>query len=494
MDTHQKLAIGLDVGTGGARAVALSLRGQLIGQARSAFPKTVTTVDGPRVEQDPVAWQSASASALRQLVSQIPTAARIVGLSVDATSGTFLIVDGKHRPLTPGIMYNDLRAADVAGEAAEALADALTRFGIQIAPSFALTKLLHLARKQPALFAKSHRVVHQADWIIGSLCGRYDVSDVSTALKTGVDPSSLSWPNVIESQLGIPIACLPQVVLPGTTIGEITPDAARLTGLPAGTPVIAGCTDGTAGSLASGASQPGDLNVTLGTTLVFKAVSSVPLVDPCGAIYNHRHPGGGYLPGAASSTGADWLQSELGDANLAAMTRQVSLQFPTGNIVYPLRKQGERFPFTCTNAKGFGWEKTDDPVLRLAAGMEGVAMLERMGVERMETLGLPIGPTIYATGGAAGNTSWLKVRAAVTRRVYQLPQLPECAVGAALLAAMPTYGGFAETASAMVGFGKTVEPESQLADQYDEQYTAFVQALREHGYLMNNPMTESNSS
>ena len=96
-------------------------------------------------------------------------------------------------------------------------------------------------------------LVHQTDWIVGRLCGRYDVTDVSTALKTGVEPARLEWPDAIESRLGIPRKLLPEVVLPGTPIGRLTAEAAAATGLPAGTPVVAGCTDGTAGCLASGA-------------------------------------------------------------------------------------------------------------------------------------------------------------------------------------------------------------------------------------------------
>ena len=160
-------------------------------------------------------------------------------------------------------------------EIADALKDELATYGIQVAASFALPKIVHMLRNVPDLASRCRRVVHQTDWIVAALCGRYDVTDVSTALKTGVNPGSLKWPPVIES-LGLPLACLPDVVLPGTPLGTVTDAAESLTGIPAGTPVIAGCTDGTAGCLASGARQVGDLNVTLGTTLVFKAIAEHP--------------------------------------------------------------------------------------------------------------------------------------------------------------------------------------------------------------------------
>ena len=478
-----QLAVGLDLGTGGARAVALDFQGQLVAEGRADLPAGAARVDGPRVEQDPQAWTAVAEAALRELASGLPVGGEIVGIAVDATSGTFLLVDHDHRPLTAGVMYNDLRAANLAAEAADAVRAELAPFGIEIAAAFALPKLVHLARSEPALFRRCRRVVHQTDWIVGRLCGRYDVTDVSTALKTGVEPARLQWPDALESRLRIPLGLLPEVVLPGTPVGRLTADAAAATGLPAGIPVVAGCTDGTAGCLASGAADAGDLNVTLGSTLVFKAVSRQPLLDPAGAIYNHRHPAGGYLPGAASTTGGEWVATQLRGQDLDALGRAAAQRLPSGRIAYPLVKTGERFPFACPAAAGFGLDQIADPAERFAAGMEGVAFLERLGIERLEQLGLPIGPTVYATGGGVAGETWLRIRAAVNQRTYWTPRYPQCAVGAAVLAAMPALGGCRQAVAALVRAGQAVAPEPALAAAYAEPWERFCAALRERGYL-----------
>ena len=473
----------MDLGTGGARAVAMDFQGQLVAEGRADFPAAASRVQGPRVEQDPHAWTAAAETALRGATARLPAGCEIVGIAVDATSGTFLLADENGRPLTPGVMYNDLRAAGETPEAADAVRDALAPYGIQVAASFALPKLLHFARHEPDLFRRCRRVIHQTDWIVGSLCGRYDVTDVSTALKTGVEPASLQWPEAIESRLGIPRRLLPEVVLPGTTLGCVTSEAAAATGLPAGTPVVAGATDGLAGCLASGAKQPGDLNVTLGTTLIFKAISSRPLLDPDGVVYNHRHPAGGYLPGAASSTGAEWVEAFFRGEDLERWGREAAARLPTQQTVYPLVKTGERFPFACATAAGFGLDEIDDPAVRFAAGMEGTAFLERLGIDRLEHLGLRIGATVYATGGAVAGETWLRIRAAVSGRTYSVPRYPQCAVGAAVLAAMPHVGTCCEAVAAIVRPGRTVEPEPRLAAAYAELVERFRAALRERGYL-----------
>jgi len=483
MADERLVAVGLDVGTGGARAAAMDFSGNLVAEGQADLPPEATKVDGPRVEQDPDSWTAVAQSALRQLTGSLPKECRIVGIAVDATSGTFLLADEGHRPLTNGLMYNDLRAANETPFVAESVNEDLAPYGIKFAPAFALAKIVHLARHEPQLFRRCRHIVHQTDWIVGMLCGRFDVTDVSTALKTGCDPGNLIWPAAMEQRLGIPSELLPEIVHPGTQIGAISPGAADATGLPLGTPVVAGCTDGTAGFLASGASRSGDLNVTLGTTLVFKAVAEQPLIDPDGAVYNHRHPAGGYLPGAASSTGADWVSNCFPDADLVELGRNASELLPTCRAAYPLVKTGERFPFACETATGFGLDEIDEPVTRFAAGMEGVALLERLGIQRFERLGLKIGPAVYATGGGTASQTWLKIRASSNRRTYSVPMRPECAVGAAVLAAMPHFGSCEDASRAIVRAGHRVDPDERLAGAYDEQFERFCAALSERGYV-----------
>jgi xylulokinase len=253
--------------------------------------------------------------------------------------------------------------------------------------------------------------------------------------------------------------------------------------LPAGTPVVAGCTDGTAGCLASGARQIGDVNVTLGTTLIFKAIADRPLIDPQGAVYNHRHPAGGYLPGAASTTGGDWIGHYLPGADLDELTRQAAGRLPTDRLAYPLVKKGERFPFSAPEASGFGLEEIASPAERFAAGMEGVAMIERLGIESLEQLGLRAGPTVYATGGGTANETWLRIRASVSRRSFAVPRSAECAVGAAVLAAMPYAGDCPTAIASLIRPGRQIEPDPRWCGMYEDRYSRFCQALRARGYL-----------
>jgi xylulokinase len=113
--------------------------------------------------------------------------------------------------------------------------------------------------------------------------------------------------------------------------------------------------------------------------------------------------------------------------------------------------------------------------------MEAVAYLERMGIERFEQLGLPIGATIYATGGGAASDTWLRIRASVSRRVFAVPANAGCSIGAAVLAAMPVLGSCQEAVARLVRLGRTIEPVAAWSDRYDELFQTFGQALAARG-------------
>ena len=143
---------------------------------------------------------------------------------------------------------------------------------------------------------------------------------------------------------GSPRALLPEVVRSGSRLGEVCAEAAAETGIPAGTPVIAGMTDGCAAQLAAGALREGDWNSVLGTTLVLKGYSSAIVRDPAGVLYCHRAPDGGWLPGGASSTGAGVLSARFAGRDLDELGRRAQAFEDTAVLAYPLVSRGRALP------------------------------------------------------------------------------------------------------------------------------------------------------
>jgi len=259
---------------------------------------------------------------------------------------------------------------------------------------------------------------------------------------------------------------------------------AAKTGLSSGTLVVAGCTDGNASQLASGAVSPGDWNSTLGTTLVLKGVSASLLRDPLGRIYCHRHPDGYWLPGGASSTGADCLSQRFAADRLDALNAEALNHSPTDLIVYPLVRRGERFPFLKPDATGFVLGEAPDEVALYAAHLEGLAYVERLAYDVLAELGGAVGETIYAVGGATQSRASLQIRADVLGKRLRVPEVPVGAMGAAILAARGcAFGSVTEAVRAMVRFRELVEPRPSFRGAYEERYARFLQACRERSYL-----------
>ena len=227
-----------------------------------------------------------------------------------------------------------------------------------------------------------------------ALVGEAVPSDSSHALKSGYDPERECWPPGRE----LPEGLLPDVVRSGSRLGEVCAAAAEETGIPAGTPVIAGMTDGCAAQLAAGALREGDWNSVLGTTLVLKGYSSAIVRDPAGVLYCHRAPDGGWLPGGASSTGAGVLSARFAGRDLDELGRRAEAFEDTSVLAYPLVSRGERFPFAAPDAEPFVLGEPRDEAELFAALLQGVAFVERLCFDYVDLLGAPTGGELTLTG------------------------------------------------------------------------------------------------
>ncbi|MEU8226633.1 FGGY-family carbohydrate kinase [Kribbella sp. NPDC048915] len=439
--------IGLDLGTQSVRAVLADAKGHVL--SRATRPLT-SHRDGVRHEQDPQAWLTA----VDEVMAEVGTSS-VDGIAICSTSGTFLLTDLAGRPVTPALMYDDARAAARRDQIVDADPE---RWATSMQPTWALPKILDLD-------LTDRRVVHSADFVAAHLVGHPVATDTSHALKTGYDLIADAWPASAFGELGLPLDAFPDVVRPGSELGRT----------PAGVPVYAGMTDGCAAQIAAGALSPGAWNSVLGTTLVLKGVSEQLLTDPTGAVYSHRHPDGGWLPGGASSTGAGVLTELLPGADLDALDK---VAHPVDAVTYPLTKKGERFPFVAPQAERFTLGSTADDLHTYAAVLQGVAFIERLAFEHLESLGAEPVRSVSLTGGATRSGYWNQLRADVLGVPVELPAVPDPAYGMAVLAAS---GGtdLAGTARRMVRVERVLEPRG---DRLEDLYGAFVAELDRRGY------------
>lgn len=470
---------GIDVATAAVRVVCADARGRVLAEGRAPLPQPVRGAGG-HSEQDARAWWPAVTAALRQATGALPGGGReVVAAAVSATSGTLVLADPDGEPVGPALMYDDRRAADLNAKAQEVGARRWRALGLAVGPTAALGKLVWFAN----LARPGQVVLHTPDLLGRKLTGHPVATDWSHALKTGYDPRAGEWATEVFDAFGVPAGLLPAVRAPGTEAGTVSAGAAAETGLPAGCRIRLGMTDGCAGQIATGAVEPGQFVGVLGTTYVLKGVTRELVTDPSGALYSHRHPDGWWLPGGASNTGGEALAA-VDPARLPELDAAAAARGPASCLNYPLRREGERFPFVSGDARGFLAGTPRDEADGHRAALEGVAFLERLAVERVQALGVEVRGPLHAAGGGSRSELWNRIRATVLGRPLRVAERAETAFGAALLAAAGSlHPDLSASAAAMTAAGRLVEPVEGERAALDASYEGFVAQLRGKGWL-----------
>ncbi len=411
-------ALGIDFGTSGARAIAIDPEGQILAQARQSF--TSEDISNPTVWQQ-VLWrllESIDSSVLGQLSH----------IAIDGTSATVLLCDRHSNPLTPALWYNDATARSALANL-QGLAPAGNP---AMSATSSLVKALWWHRTLPSQVREEVSMLcHQADWLAGLLHQQRPVSDYHNALKLGYDVRSQTYPDWLMS-LSITDWLL-KVKAPGAAIAPIAPEIAKRFGLRKTCQVHAGTTDSIAAFLASGANQVGDAVTSLGSTLVLKLLSPVPIDNQTFGVYSHRL-GDLWLAGGASNTGGAVLQQYFSTAELTQLSALIDITQPCDLDYYPLGSPGERFPVNDPDYLPRLTPRPEQDADFLYGMLNAIARIEAEGYEKLQMLGSPAVQRVYTAGGGAKNTVWQALR----QRHLGVPVIPavqtEAAYGTAKLA------------------------------------------------------------
>ncbi|MDC9724519.1 MAG: FGGY-family carbohydrate kinase [Gammaproteobacteria bacterium] len=413
--------IGIDLGTSGCRAIAIDQQQNII--ARSQCALTLSHDNSPISEQDPDAHWQIVKHVLSELIPHCQHY-EVKAIAVDATSGSILITNKQGQPLTPILMYNDARAV----EQSQHIADVAPAESAAHGASSGLAKLAYL--QQNHSFPSHGHLLHQADWINFKLGAPLGVSDENNALKTGYDPITRQWPEWINS---IAVRSqLPDVVSPGHLIGTLSDELCTQFNLTSAPNIVAGTTDSIAALLATGANHIGDAVTSLGSTLVVKLISDMPIFLPENGVYSHRL-GDQWLVGGASNTGGAVLKHFFNSGELQRLSQLISLENKAPDY-YPLLSKGERFPINNPELEPRLSPRSTNDVEFLHGMLKGIASIERQAYQRLEQAGAPAISSIRTVGGGAVNKVWQAIRQQTIPVSFITPKHTEAAYGAACLA------------------------------------------------------------
>ena len=257
--------IGLDLGSSGMKGVTLC-DGQVAAQQSAPMQYLQ---ENEFCEYDADTYYNTIAELIRRLVKHMPDNSRCTGIAIACASGnTLLLKNG--RPLIPIISWRDSRGRQEMEKVFSDLSaeDIHHICGWHKAPKFPLTQLSWLASHHPALLAQADMICEGSCYVNYRLCGQYGM-DHSTATTFYLqNQSTLQWDPRFLTLLGIQPEQLPPLVPSGRKLGAVTSQAAAETGLPIGTPVVAGCYDGASVGRASGLLCEGQLLISCGTSWV----------------------------------------------------------------------------------------------------------------------------------------------------------------------------------------------------------------------------------
>jgi len=306
--------LGMDVGTGGTRAVIVNAAGKLMGSASSAHAPFRAEHPG-WAEQDPEDWWRAAKEAIVAAVAATPEPREpIAALALTGQMHGAVMLDEQGQVLRPSLIWCDTRTQPECDWLTEKIGrERLIELTCNPAlPNFTLTKLLWVKTHEPEIFAKIRHVMCPKDYVRYRLTGEFaiDVQEASGTLL--LDVTNRRWSREVAAAAGIEESWLPQVFESPEVCARISEEAAGLTGLKAGTPVAAGAGDQGAGAVGMGILQPGSVSATIGTSGVVFAATAQPTKDPQGRLHTFCHavPGLWHVMGVTQSAGLSlsWLK------------------------------------------------------------------------------------------------------------------------------------------------------------------------------------------
>ena len=459
--------VGLDVGTTGVKALALSPEGNVLARVEESYE--LSTPHPGWAEQDPEDWWRAAERALAALGGQ-PAA---IGLSGQMHG--LVVLDDRDRVLRPAILWNDQRTEAECVEIEErvGLARLIQLTGNRALTGFTAPKLLWLRRHEPTTYAQVAHVLLPKDYVRLRLTGEHaiDVADASGTLL--FDVARRRWSQEMLEALELDAAWLPRALESPEVSGETV----------AGIPVAAGAGDQAAAALGVGVDRPGPVSVVLGTSGVVFAALPAFAADPQARVHAFCHavPGGWHAMGVMLSAGGSlrWLRDVLGPRGGYDELTAAAEEWPAGTegLTFLPYLSGERTPHADPHARAAyaGLTLRHHRGALVRAVLEGVAYGLRDSLELLRELGVdPRDGRV--SGGGARSDLWLRILASVLRLPIRRTAADEgSAFGAALLGgvAAGVFRDVHEAVATCVRLLEPVDPDPQWVDAYEHGYRRF---------------------
>ena len=490
--------VALDLGQSSVKALAIDPEGRVRAKATAPYPSST-----PRpgwVEQVPDDWWEAACAALRQCWDELERqglgARDVAAVGLSGHMSGLVLVDREGRPVRPCITISDGRSTEEAEDLGRRMGEAVRRVtGNPVINGFMLPKLEWVRRHEGEAFARARKALMPKDYLRLRLTGAVATEPTDAANTLLLDPVRRTWSDELKAAAEVPDGLLPELVETLSVAGRVSQEAARESGLVAGTPVVAGGADMACSNAGIGAVEPGVVAVTMGTAAQVVATVDRIYASLFGQMTFHpqAEPGALYVMGSHFTGGLAmaWLAQALARQGEGAAAAVPFEELEAEAAACPPGAQGALWlPFLV----GSGTPSFDPALaatwLGLRAGhrrghlvrsvMEGVAFNLRESVALLEQAGL--GPQEIRIGaGGLRSGLWRLILAGVLGKPLRTVEVGDVsAFGAALMAGVGAgwWANLREAVRSAVRLGPAVEPPDGWRAAYDALFPAYLAAVR----------------
>lgn len=482
--------LGIDVGTGGTRALVIDEAGRIIASQtaeHAAFQSPQTGWAEQRAED----WWRAATEAVRAVLRHSEVRAesiKCIGFSGQMHGATLL--DERDEVLRPAIIWCDGRTSEqcrriTEGIGARELIELVSNPALE---GFTLPKLLWVREHEPELWRRVRTVLLPKDYVRLKLSGERatDVADASGTLL--FDVKNRTWSQAMLDHAELDRKLLPRVYESPEICAQVSSEGARATGLIEGTPIVAGAGDQAAGAIGLGVVAPGAVSATIGTSGVVFAAMDHPALDARGRVHTFCHavPKRWHVMGVTQAAGLSlrWFRDRFGagaedgrDAYERLMSEAGSAPAGAAGVLWTPYLMGERTPHLDINARaalvGLAANHTRSHIIR--AILEGVAFSLRDTLTIFAEMDVPV-ETIKLGGGGARSSLWRQIQADVYGRAVEIAETEEgAAYGAALLAGVGArvWRDVDAACREVVTVRERIEPDAATIKLMDARYKVY---------------------
>jgi xylulokinase len=482
--------LGIDVGTGGTRALVIDEAGRVIASATEEHRDFASPQIG-WAEQDPGDWWRACGLAVHKVLAKAQLRGdQIACVGLSGQMHGAVLLDERSQVVRPALIWCDVRtekqSQDLTAQIGAARMIELT--SNPALTNFTLTKCLWVRENEPELWKKVRSIMLPKDYVRLQLTGEKatDMADASGTLM--LDVAHRRWSKEILQAVNFEESLLPKLYESPDICGRISATGAAATGLRGGTPVIAGAGDQAAGAIGMGIVSPGKVSATIGTSGVVFAATARPSLDPAGRLHTFCHalPGRWFVMGVTQAAGLSlrWFRDKFacstnGNSDSYEQLTTGAANVPPGSdgLLWAPYLMGERTPYLDPNARGMlvglTASHTRDHVVR--AILEGVAFSLRDTFKIFKEKDVPV-QTIRLGGGGARSKLWRQIQADIYGHQVEIVEAEEgAAYGAAILAGVgaKAWPSVDVACDAVVRVAENVSPNSEDSRVMEEAYAAY---------------------